>query len=298
MERVRKAPDARLLGGWTVLSAKGNIKNATWPADAEEIVLSNAQKIRGVEMPSMALVVCKSGRVYSIAYAVREATKPKGIDFIPIDSWGPKDPILHGIYQFDGDTLKLCVSTAGTGRPKDFEESNERVVLVLQRSEIVRAIDLKGFQGESPKNDFRKPVKITDVEELSKVISDQTWRRRITAQVDFEKQHLLYFAWGGSGQDTLSFRVAKSSVVVFLHHGGVSADYREHFHLFAISKDATWSVESNVLPPVLEAKFQGRWKSEKIRARRRTARSRRQLLRCWRKFVSLALWQSIMGWNN
>jgi uncharacterized protein (TIGR03067 family) len=49
-----------------------------------------------------------------------DATKnPKTIDALPDGPAGKMGPIL-GIYEIDGDTLKLCFAAPGMERPKDF----------------------------------------------------------------------------------------------------------------------------------------------------------------------------------
>jgi uncharacterized protein (TIGR03067 family) len=48
------------------------------------------------------------------------AKKPRTVDARPDGPAGAKGPIL-GIYEFDGDALKLCFATPGKERPKDFE---------------------------------------------------------------------------------------------------------------------------------------------------------------------------------
>src|SRR5262245_24522567 len=111
---------------------------------------------------------------------------------------------------------------------------------------IAREIDLKGYRAERPKGDVSKPTRITSAEELGKVIPDKEWRDRITKQVDFTKEHLLFFAWAGSGQDKLSCEGdedKKGAGVVFNYSEGVTDDLRSHFRLYAIAKNVSWRVE-------------------------------------------------------
>jgi uncharacterized protein (TIGR03067 family) len=62
--------------------------------------------------------------------------KPREIDFA-IKSGQDKGKDQLGIYQFDGDTLKICVAKAGSKtRPTDFalESGTDRILLVLKRA--------------------------------------------------------------------------------------------------------------------------------------------------------------------
>lgn len=111
---------------------------------------------------------------------------------------------------------------------------------------IAREIDLKGYKAERQRMEFTKPARITSAEELAKFIADKEWRDRITKQVDFAKEQLLFFAWAGSGLDTLSFKVEDTRtgpLVVFSYATGETDDLRSHFRLFAVAKNTTWRVE-------------------------------------------------------
>jgi uncharacterized protein (TIGR03067 family) len=62
--------------------------------------------------------------------------KPRAIDFV-IKSGQDKGKEQLGIYQFDGDTLKICVSKAGSKtRPTDFalDSGTDRLLMVLKRA--------------------------------------------------------------------------------------------------------------------------------------------------------------------
>jgi len=60
-----------------------------------------------------------------------EKSKPKGIDIKP-----PKgeEKLIKGIYELDGDTLKICFAMEGD-RPKDFssEAGSKTMCLILKR---------------------------------------------------------------------------------------------------------------------------------------------------------------------
>lgn len=44
--------------------------------------------------------------------------------------------LLPGIYELDGDALKICVSTDGDTRPKDFKAGPDRLLLVCKRNPV------------------------------------------------------------------------------------------------------------------------------------------------------------------
>jgi uncharacterized protein (TIGR03067 family) len=57
--------------------------------------------------------------------------KPKAIDFVP----ETKKESAEGVYDLDGDTLKLCFTRPGTARPKEVasEKGSETILVVLKR---------------------------------------------------------------------------------------------------------------------------------------------------------------------
>ena len=116
------------------------------------------------------------------------------------------------------------------------------------KDRLVREIDLKGFTRTSTTGVASKPTKITNAEELAKAIpdADKEWRDRIAKQVDFDKEELLFFAWTGSGTDSLSFKVEETKrgpVAVFRYKQGLGDDIpRPRFRLYAIAKN--WRIES------------------------------------------------------
>ena len=108
---------------------------------------------------------------------------------------------------------------------------------------VAREIDLRNYEAARPMGDVTKPTKITSAKELAKAIPDKEWQKRIGKNVDFTKEYMVFFAWAGSGQDKLTFEVEeekKQSVVVFSHSYGITNDLRDHFHLYALRKNATW----------------------------------------------------------
>jgi hypothetical protein len=86
-----------------------------------------------------------------------------------------------------------------------------------------------------------EPKEIKTAEELAKneVIGGEA--KAIQKHLDFEKQKLVVFAWGGSGQDKLAGELKtadKKTTAVFTYTRGLTRDFRQHIHLFAVPKDA------------------------------------------------------------
>jgi len=72
---------------------------------------------------------------YSGTLKIDPGKKPKAIDFRFSD--GPeKGKTAHGIYEFDGDTLKVCVGLVGKDRPAAFvsKPGSGHVLEVLKRT--------------------------------------------------------------------------------------------------------------------------------------------------------------------
>jgi hypothetical protein len=113
------------------------------------------------------------------------------------------------------------------------------------KGNTAREIDLLGYQGMRIRGDVRKPTRITNADELARAIPDREWQDRIAKQVDFAREYLLFFAWAGSGQDKLSFKVGGRGIVPavkFLYTRGETDDLRSHFHLYAVANRLTWQV--------------------------------------------------------
>jgi hypothetical protein len=73
--------------------------------------------------------------------------------------------------------------------------------------------------------------------------SDKAWNGKIAPQVDFKNEHLLFFSWGGSSGDKLTFKTVLkdgSPVVVFRYVQGEDTDLVPHVRVFVLPNDATW----------------------------------------------------------
>lgn len=63
----------------------------------------------------------------------------------------------------------------------------------------------------------------------------------IAKVVDFDKEYVLIFTWGGSGADKLTAACEKD-VVTFTLKRGLTKDIRQHAPIYALAKEATWVV--------------------------------------------------------
>ena len=112
-----KKDEAQLKGTWTVISEEDNgkaskVKDATVTIGAGKITV----KVKGKKDQES-------------TYKVDTTKKPKAIDIVVDD--GKKSKL--GIYELDGDTLKLCFGEKA--RPTEFKTSQESpgLLLVLKR---------------------------------------------------------------------------------------------------------------------------------------------------------------------
>ncbi len=71
---------------------------------------------------------------------------------------------------------------------------------------------------------------------------DKEGLARLEQLVDFVRQHILLFAWSGSGQDKLTYEVLESAPeqIAFKYEPGRTRDLRRHVYAFALRNDVTW----------------------------------------------------------
>jgi uncharacterized protein (TIGR03067 family) len=118
-----KTDKDKVQGGWTMVSGETNGKPApdeyrknfkmTFSGDKLTVKFSNDKTKEGT-------------------YKLDSSKKPKEITITPSDGEKP----LVGIYDLDGDNLKLCMSQPGGDRPKEFaaKEGAGTMLLVLRRA--------------------------------------------------------------------------------------------------------------------------------------------------------------------
>jgi hypothetical protein len=105
----------------------------------------------------------------------------------------------------------------------------------------VKEIDLKDLKVkfvEGGKAD--KPAEIKTADDLKKNEALKDAADEIAKKVDFGKEKLVLFWWGGSGGDKIA-PDAKTAGTFALTRG-LTRDFRMHVHLFAVPKDAAVKV--------------------------------------------------------
>jgi uncharacterized protein (TIGR03067 family) len=109
----------RMQGTWTVLS---------WETGGERYPAEKFNNLR-VEIAGDRFVFHEGKTTWEMEFKLNPGSNPKSIDLTPPD--GPANP---GIYELEGDTLKVCFNK-GQERPKDFTTSaeGERTSFVLKR---------------------------------------------------------------------------------------------------------------------------------------------------------------------
>jgi len=93
-----------------------------------------------------------------------------------------------------------------------------------------------------------EPITITSVEDLAKTIGDEDAVTAIKKSVDFKKEQVVYFAWAGSGQDKITFEAKdgkKGPEIQFTYTRGLTRDLRQHKKVFALPKDASFTVTTS-----------------------------------------------------
>ena len=110
----------------------------------------------------------------------------------------------------------------------------------------VREIPTKGLKLKLPEGGKpTAPTEIKSAEDLAKSPAFGGAAADIKKQVDFSKEKLVAFAWGGSGGDKLTPELKtedKKVTATFTFRAGLTLDFREHFHLYAVPKDAAVKV--------------------------------------------------------
>jgi hypothetical protein len=78
-----------------------------------------------------------------------------------------------------------------------------------------------------------KPTKVTSAAELAKAVPNKDSQDAIAKELDFTKEYVLLFSWGGSGGDKLSVAVVGDEAV-FTMKRGLTRDFRPHVKAFAV----------------------------------------------------------------
>src|SRR5688572_22850024 len=114
----KEKPAATLEGVWAVekIEGKGDkeVANVTFTFTADKVSIKEGAK----------------ERVENAGYTSDATKKPAHIDIKP--DRGNKDMAILGIYEIDGDNLKICFTADGGTRPTEFKaDKDARTVLVV-----------------------------------------------------------------------------------------------------------------------------------------------------------------------
>lgn len=89
----------------------------------------------------------------------------------------------------------------------------------------------------------KDPLEIRSADEAAKHFDDKALAA-LKKQVDFENQIVLVFAWKGSGQDKLDYKVLESfpEQVVFEVTRGRTKDLRSHTQVYVLRSNVKWKL--------------------------------------------------------
>ena len=120
----KKFDAAKLEGKWKITEGtKSGSKVEEANLKGEVIITKDSVTIKSPDM------------THVMSYKLDTSKKPKEIDLTP-ESGNEAGQTMQGIYELDGDNLKLCFGRPGTGRPKEFssKEGSEHALVVLKRA--------------------------------------------------------------------------------------------------------------------------------------------------------------------
>ena len=131
------------------------------------------------------------------------------------------------------------------------------IVALLFVGSLALAADDKPTVKEIPTKDLKvkfpekggkatEPTIYTAAEDVAKSPVVGGAVEEIKKQVNFEKEKLVVFAWGGSGGDKLATDITvadKKTTAVFTLTRGLTRDFRQHIHLYVVPKDADVKIE-------------------------------------------------------
>jgi hypothetical protein len=120
-----KEEEARLLGGWEVVSATSTGEPKPWLAWVESLHFSRGVPFRETQLPDSVWMELIDGRVLTCAFRLRPTAKPRATE----------EQSFRGVWMIEGQSLKLCLGMAGDPRPTDFEprQGYNQTLLILKR---------------------------------------------------------------------------------------------------------------------------------------------------------------------
>jgi len=89
----------------------------------------------------------------------------------------------------------------------------------------------------------KKPLIFRKAEEAAKYFEEKPFAA-LKKKADFDSHMVLVFAWHGSGQDKITYRIAESypEQITFEYQPGRTRDYRPHVRIYALRKNVQWTV--------------------------------------------------------
>lgn len=75
---------------------------------------------------------------------------------------------------------------------------------------------------------------------LEKVYHAQTFMRPVPPDIEFDKENVIMFVWGGSGGDKIEYDQDEEGVYHFVLKRGLTKDYVSHIKIYVINKNDRW----------------------------------------------------------
>lgn len=186
----------RLQGSWRVEALEENGEKK----GAEDL------KDRTIFFGGDAFLVRQGGKLLQMGVLKFDPSKtPKSVNANIIQG-GQKGDVLLGIYERDGDSLKLCMDTRGDARPKEFksEPDSGRVLMICKRLENKdNQPDLSGvYRSESTEIDGSKHVAEAVIERVGDayMVSYRRGNAISFLGVGIRKGDVFCMSWINQGQ--------------------------------------------------------------------------------------------------
>ena len=113
----------KLAGSWIIVTAEAAGKPL-------ELAKGSMLIFRGAKLKLRGKIARSAGGEDDAIYHLDPSKKPKTFDLTPLKPPGGKEPVLRGIYDLNGDELKLCFGKSGS--PAEFR-SDDALLLILKR---------------------------------------------------------------------------------------------------------------------------------------------------------------------
>lgn len=148
----------------------------------------------------------------------------------------------------DANGLLTMCFTIDTRIADDAEQKGIAIaninVPALERAKVISELTAKPKATAFKDASREKPLTLKSKKDIEQYFAGPEVVK-LRKSVNFDKQNVLVFAWGGSGQDKLSFDVTKTSPekVVFQFEPGRTRDYVRHVLVVVIRADVKWSMK-------------------------------------------------------